>query len=469
MSTRRIRQTWRDRQASPPPATPGYGTENTDHPATQPDPGADDYNIGGPSEFAEDVHPPPYEQSSPPATPGYGTENMDHPAVKKGSLEAQVHAKAAKCLRVASAMLGPDAPSAAVEDQALDLMDVPVRQLNATLARISGDFMACGDPMAGQNEPTWHQDGGKESTDDLFADDDEDADDEMLAQLLEEDLLEDEMVMDDEVMLDDPMVGDEMMARWASLGFDNDGFATLDGWKGNRAIFATVDTDKDNIITLAEYRQAMWAGGDEADDMMAGLDEEEEAMLQAMLAEEDEGPMGMPIMAADDDDDDDSDDSDDSDDDAEGDDDSDDSDDDSDDDEGSDKEAAVFAMQTDPMGLSGAPATTPEEDALLAEIFGGRTAADEDADEEADDADDAADDADEAADDADEEAEEADEKKGKKKASVRTASQRPKPRKPGRGPKTLGNLAKTASGPNEVDELSKLWASAPDVSDVFGS
>ena len=81
--TQRQRMTWAalDREAAAPPATPGYGVEDQDHPAhTQDDPGPHDYENGDTSSWAEDVHPPPYGDSGAPATPGYGVEDQDHPA-----------------------------------------------------------------------------------------------------------------------------------------------------------------------------------------------------------------------------------------------------------------------------------------------------------------------------------------------------------------------------------------------------
>ncbi len=306
MSDRRQRMTWRDRQASPPPATPGYGTEDGDHPAAQPDPGADDYKNGDTSSWAEDPHPPPYVNSAAPATPGYGTENQDHPAFKKATLEQQVAQKAAATLRVASALLGPDAPAEAVENQALDLMDLPVRSLFATLKRLSGDFLACGDDMmADQNEADWFYTAmGPDAPmgmgpapmgmgDDMYSQGD---DEEMLAQLFADEEMGDEtegmvpMAQDDEEMVGQGMYGqfpvgtedmdEEMYARWASLGFGRDGFAKKADWVGLPAVFDAIDTDEDGIITATEYREALTPT---PNPMYAGLDAEESAMLGEML------------------------------------------------------------------------------------------------------------------------------------------------------------------------------------------
>ena len=48
------------------------------------------------------------------------------------------------------------------------------------------------------------------------------------------------------------------------------------------------------------------------------------------------------------------------------------------------------------------------------------------------------------------------------------AAVRPQPRRASTGVKTLGTVAKVASS-SPVDDLSKLWASAPDVSEIFGT
>ena len=134
----RKRLTWAaegNRKASAPPATPGYGTEDQDHPAHQQDPAYEAYKKGDPDAWAETPNPPPYPEGNPPADPGYDTEDQDHPAhkvnprvPKEASLKAQVQKKAGMCVRVARAMLGSKAPTAAVEDQALDLMDLPERE-----------------------------------------------------------------------------------------------------------------------------------------------------------------------------------------------------------------------------------------------------------------------------------------------------------------------------------------------------
>ena len=84
------------------------------------------------AEWGEDPHPGPYENGEHPATPD---DDSAHPAAKAATLER----KAAKCIRIASAMLGEGAPVSAIEDQALALMDLSDRSIKASLSRISGD------------------------------------------------------------------------------------------------------------------------------------------------------------------------------------------------------------------------------------------------------------------------------------------------------------------------------------------
>lgn len=151
MSRRRL--TWNGRTASAPPAMPGY-QEPSIHPAAYPDPEADAYENGDTSSWAEDPHPGPYPNSFHPALPGT-EEPMGHPATdpahyfpagvtKQASrqLRAAMEAKAAKCIRIAQSMLGKSASVSAVEDQALDLMNLTERQIQAALKRIAEDGMA---------------------------------------------------------------------------------------------------------------------------------------------------------------------------------------------------------------------------------------------------------------------------------------------------------------------------------------
>ena len=152
-NNKRIRLT--NRNAAQPPASYGWEAE---HPAHKADPEADAYLIDNdgngsgsePSDFAEDVAPGPYSQGPAPASYGWDPE---HPAAKadaKGAAPSEKKAalsrraaekKAAKCIRIAQALLGT-ADTDTIEDQAVDLMDLTADAINATMDRLSAAFLA---------------------------------------------------------------------------------------------------------------------------------------------------------------------------------------------------------------------------------------------------------------------------------------------------------------------------------------
>ena len=149
----RRRLTWNGRNASAPPAMPGY-QEPSIHPAAYPDPEADAYENGDTSAWAEDPHPGPYTNPMHPALPGTEAP-MGHPATdpahyfpagvsKQASrqIRAAMEAKAARCIRIAQSMLGRKASVSAIEDQALDLMNLTERQIQAALSRLADDGMS---------------------------------------------------------------------------------------------------------------------------------------------------------------------------------------------------------------------------------------------------------------------------------------------------------------------------------------
>lgn len=144
--------------ASPPPADPGY-LEPSVHPAAYPDPDANKYKNGDTSSWAEDPHPGPYPNTPPPADPG-----MDHPqghpatdpahyfpgsvapsipglegleGLNPQEMRLALEKKAVKCVKVARAMLGKTASDGDVEEQALELMNLPTSRIHASLARIA--------------------------------------------------------------------------------------------------------------------------------------------------------------------------------------------------------------------------------------------------------------------------------------------------------------------------------------------
>ena len=106
-------------------------------------------------------------------------------------------------------------------------------------------------------------------------------------------------------------------------------------------------------------------------------------------------------------------------------------------------------MMSDPMGLMGG---MNDDDALLASLFGESGEGMKYAKKGQQGKDDAA--------DAEEQEAEGEGKRGQQKA----ASLRPQPKKASTGATRLGGVTKEAA---EVNDLSKLWESAPDVSKYF--
>jgi hypothetical protein len=132
--TTRQRLSWEDREASAHPATPDEGPASPAYAGA--DPEVDDYKNGDTSSWAEDVHPGPYPESAHPATPDEGPAS---PAYKA----AAMNRKAAKCIRIATSMLGdPEGDAdkvAAIEDQALVLMNLDDGAITASLKRLGED------------------------------------------------------------------------------------------------------------------------------------------------------------------------------------------------------------------------------------------------------------------------------------------------------------------------------------------
>jgi len=137
----RERLTWKRGGAlNAPPrrasAHPAYPDEGAASPAYQPDPEADAYENGNPSAWAEDPNPGPYPQSAHPSYPDEGPASPAYIA-KQGSVALALERKAAKCVRLASAMLGPTASQHEVESQAFAFMDMSERALQASLSRLA--------------------------------------------------------------------------------------------------------------------------------------------------------------------------------------------------------------------------------------------------------------------------------------------------------------------------------------------
>jgi len=158
----RQRKTWKqaeNKTASPPPQMPAVDrTEGPSSPAYYPDPPIDKYEKGNTSDWAEDPHKPMEPESPPPAMPGnLTTDKLTHPATsefqkkpetpeqamaegggggkKQASLKEMAERRANLCVRIASALM-PGADAGAVENRALELMDLEDGQLQATAATL---------------------------------------------------------------------------------------------------------------------------------------------------------------------------------------------------------------------------------------------------------------------------------------------------------------------------------------------
>lgn len=120
---------------------------NQDH--LQQQPPADKYVTGGPSEFAEDVHPSgntweaEYDASGTTERNAIGMPEMrgdtyNHPERTASLDENLVVKKADLCVSIARKMLGKTASEQALEDQALSLMYLPDADLIGTANRLAG-------------------------------------------------------------------------------------------------------------------------------------------------------------------------------------------------------------------------------------------------------------------------------------------------------------------------------------------
>lgn len=481
MSRRRITWEHPSRKASAPPATPGH-EEPSIHPAAYPDPEADAYENGDTSSWAEDPHAGPYPNGAPPALPGTDAP-QGHPATdmahyfpngvgKQASrqLLAALEAKAAKCIRLAARMLGKNASHEAIEDQAIDLMTLTERQIQATLRRFAeegGDGNT--DLLAFENLTlTPPRTGGEDDTEELLQ--------AMLAEESGEDEGEDE-----EAMLAS-MLADEQK-RLASLkptakkAGQNDPRATYKGKKAEAPVAKKAEeeaeeeekspSDAEAAKKAAHFQRlaAYWTKvAKKADE-----DSEEEPEENEEEAEEDEKsePASKEAKKADklpealkdnqfkakDD--------------------------------KADKKAAFMRLAGEFLSAdlketlaaliaeddaSEAPAVEKAADDFMMDDLGEDPMLDGLGMDDAGDMD--MDDLSvlygmHTASEESEEGEKAEEEEEAPAKEEKKAAVRPQPRRASTGVKTLGTVAKVAS--SEVNDLSKLWASAPDVSEIFGT
>lgn len=414
------------RRASAHPAVPWEGET---HPATSPDPEADAYENGDPSSWAEDPHPPPYRTSVAPAVP-YDDGGYRHPATQPGApaknasmnVRASAERKAAKCIRIATALLGPNVAAAAqrgdkvatdlIEDQALDFMDLPDARLANTLLRLEAST---------EDEETLLRkmlaaEGGEGG--------------------------EGEEVAEDE----------EAQAKASKKAAEGELMAAIQGLK------AEIEALKAGKPFMGGEEAPVQAGhhmgGEEA--LLAEMLEQEkmgghhmggddtEALLAEMLKEAEEAPAMPPAKAA-----------------------------------GpamvapqaakppfmAEEEEPVMGGFEDPMAMGEGEMMGEDEEAILASLFASRAAGDE-SDAAAEDEELEAKASKKAGEDEGEEEEEVEEEV--EVESSKKASLRPQPRKASVGPKTIGSQTRVASAGGDLGDLARLWTSAPDVSKVFG-
>lgn len=376
---RRRRLTWKDSRK----ATSDLPNEGYDHPADQGQQKAEKYFIDNdgngvgsePSDFAEDVHQPPYNKGEAPATPN---EGYDHPAMKQAAHDIRIatERKASKCIRIAQATLGHNASLDAIEDQALAFMNMADEDVEATLGRMSEYAM----PMA--------QDAQEATT--MFADEDAELE-EMMAEFLATHGEEAEEAEHYGEEAQEAQMLAEMLAEEA-MPMASEEEAMLAEMLAEEADMMA-DHHEDHGAEEAEHYGEKAEHYGEKADMMAD---------ELMLAEEDHDAMGLGDLMA--------------------------------------------------------------EDELLAGLFAEKMASDEeekeeDKEEEKEEAKEE-DKAEEKEEDKEEESEEEEEKAEKKASRLK-----PRARKASKGVKTLGNVSKSAS--SELSDLSKLWESAPNITDLF--
>lgn len=432
----RERLTWQNngRKASAPPATPGYGTADQDHPAHKNDPDMHEYENGDTSSWKEDPKMGPYPQGNPPSTPGYDTEDQDHPAHKelpRVPKEARMAAmrKAAKCARIVEACGCGDEDE--MENQALTLMDLPETQLDTTidtLDRIGGGFMAADEDL----DDILEEGGDKVALEDVM---------EKLAEITKE--LEglkaarkfaDQNDPKGPTLAPKPKTEEEareesedpIVAEFDKYDTSKVGFLYKNEWKGSKAVFASLDSDRDGIVARADLIK-MAAEDEEEEELEEEDGVEKTAAEEDELELEDEGETASKKAAAEEEEE-------------------------TEEEDGVEKTAAEDEeLKNDPMQMSDEDDTDEEEKKVLASLF--KRAGDEE-DEEEDEGEMAAKKA-------------AEEENELFKTPKKEANLRPQPRKPNPGLKSVGNLSRVASKAADKD-LESLWKSDPLINKLLG-
>lgn len=426
-----------ERAASAHPATPDEGAA---HPANQPDPDEHKYENGDTSSWAEDPTTGPYPNSAHPATPDEGAAHPAHKAAADAAtakeaasqLRASVTKKASKTVRIAEALLIPlmrragidptsEKAAGVIENQALDFLDIPDEFVSSTLNRLAELAKAGSDDEEDDAEEV---EAGKKADDHEEEEDEETeaskkaADEALLRRLLAEEDEEDE---DDAGKEAAERVADDRLAQIleAVQGLGS----RLTSLETGAPVVAGDDDaeeDEDEALLAQMLNQEATVAMDEPE-------EDIEAMLHSMVENDamygDEAPVLDEVdMIVD----------------------------------APDTGIAELDVQMgdidDPMGLMAETELTADEAALLGTLFASDGSVDmtdtvASADSNVDPSLLAAATAD---------------------ANKEAAERKPRAKKASSGVSSLGNVTGSGTGNSEIDELSKLWPSAPDVSGVFG-
>ncbi|NBR68013.1 MAG: hypothetical protein EBT79_12230 [Actinobacteria bacterium] len=348
------------------------------------------------------------------------------------NVRASAERKAAKCIRIATALLGSKVASAAlrgdkiatdlIEDQALDFMDLPDARLANTLLRLEAST---------EDEETLLRkmlaaEGGEGDAEA----EDEEAPAKGSKKAAEGELMAAIQDLKAEIQAlkagKHHMGGDEPAPVQAGHHMGGDDEALLAEMLEPEKMGGHHMGEDDDEALLAEMLEQEKMGGHHM-----GEDDDTEAMLAEMMKEAEGAPAVVAPQAAKHH-------------------------------HMAEDEEPVMGGFEDPMAMGDGETMSEDEESILASLFASRAASDE-SDETAED-EEAEAKASKKAGESDEEIEEEVEVESSKKASLR-----PQPRKASVGPKTLGGQTRVASAGGDLGDLARLWASAPDVSKVFGS
>lgn len=132
----------RVRVSAKAPAVPGAGDISA-HPLGRPDPEVGEYENGSFEQWAEIPTKGPYPNTRPPAVPG-ADEPQGHPLTDPAhyfpkTAVARAESKAERALRLAKRVLGKKASQQDLESQAYDFMFLPLGKLDSSLSRIASE------------------------------------------------------------------------------------------------------------------------------------------------------------------------------------------------------------------------------------------------------------------------------------------------------------------------------------------